>query len=247
MPKGNCEFKATGGQYFSTVILHLALFGLFSLGLYIPWALVRLFKLKASHTTIQGKETTFSGTGGPLFVLLLINGLLTLVTLGLYGPWAFCRIYRWKAENTLVEGTPSRFSGTGGGLFVLYLLHLFLLPMITFGFYYLVGMYRFHAWREEHTRYGGKDTSFGAGLGPIHQNMFVDLDLEQCDLRPLQPMVPLHAVPMANGRAGGGRQGTGGSFPPGPHQLAGRGDHVPHGPCCWRRLRDFLFWIRSNS
>ncbi len=37
--------------------------------------------------------------------------------------------------------------------------------MVTFGFYYLVGMYRFHAWKEEHTLYGGKFTSFGAGLG----------------------------------------------------------------------------------
>ena len=98
-------------------------------------------------------------------MLLLINGLLTIVTLGLYGPWAFCRIYGWKAHNTLVDGTPSRFSGTGGGLFALYLLHLFLLPMVTFGFYYPVGMYRFHAWKEEHTLYGGKTTSFGAGLG----------------------------------------------------------------------------------
>ena len=158
MPKGNCEFKATGGQYFVTVIFHLGLFSLVSLGLYFPWALVRLFKLKASHTTIHGKKTTFSGSGGQAFVLLLFNGLLTLITLGLYGPWAFCRIFRWKADHTLVDGNPSRFSGTGGGLFVLYLVHLILLPMITFGFYYLVGMYRFHAWKEEHTLYGGKAT-----------------------------------------------------------------------------------------
>ena len=165
MPKGNCEFKATGGQYFTTVIFHLGLFSLASLGLYFPWALVRLFKLKASHTSIQGKKTTFSGSGGQAFVLLLFNGLLTIITLGIYGPWAFCRVFRWKADHTLVDGTPSRFSGTGGGLFVLYLVHLILLPMVTFGFYYLVGMYRFHAWKEEHTLYGGKPTSFGAGLG----------------------------------------------------------------------------------
>ena len=165
MPKGNCEFKATGGQYFSAVIFHLGLFSLVTLGFYFPWALVRLFRLKASHTTVQGKKTSFSGTGGALFVRLLLNGLLTIVTLGFYGPWAFCYIFRWKADHTLVEGTPSRFTGTGGALFVLYLFHLILLPMVTFGFYYLVGMYRFHAWKEEHTLYGGKPTSFGAGLG----------------------------------------------------------------------------------
>jgi len=165
MPKGNCEFKATGGQYFSTVIFHLGLFSVVSLGLYLPWALVRLFRLKASHSTIHGKKTTFTGKGGSLFGLLLFNGLLTMITLGIFGPWAFCRIFRWKADHTLVDGIPSRFSGTGGGLFLLYLVHLFLLPMVTLGFYYLVGMYRFHAWKEEHTLYGGKPTSFGAGLG----------------------------------------------------------------------------------
>jgi uncharacterized membrane protein YjgN (DUF898 family)/Tfp pilus assembly protein PilF len=165
MAKGNCQFEGNGGQYFSAVILHLGLFSIVTLGFYLPWALVRLFKLKASHTTIQGKKTTFTGTGGPLFVRLLLNGLLTFVTLGLFGPWAFCRIYSWKADHTLVDGTPSRFTGTGAGLFVLYVIHLFLLPMVTFGFYYLVGMYRFHAWKEEHTLYGGKFTSFGAGLG----------------------------------------------------------------------------------
>jgi len=165
MPKGNCEFKATGGQYFSTVIFHLGLFSLVTLGLYFPWALVRLFKLKASHSTIQGKKTTFSGTGGQFFVRLLLNGLLTIITLGFYAPWAFCHVFKWKADHTLVEGIPSRFTGTGGALFGLYLFHLILLPMVTFGFYYLVGMYRFHAWKEEHTLYGGKTTSFGAGLG----------------------------------------------------------------------------------
>jgi uncharacterized membrane protein YjgN (DUF898 family)/Tfp pilus assembly protein PilF len=165
MARGNCQFEGNGGQYFSAVIFHLGLFSIVTLGLYLPWALVRLFKLKASHSMIQGKKTTFSGTGGQFFMRLLLNGLLTFITLGFYGPWAFCHIFKWKAEHTLVDGTPSRFTGTGGALFVLYAFHLVLLPMVTFGFYYLVGMYRFHAWKEEHTLYGGKPTSFGAGLG----------------------------------------------------------------------------------
>ena len=77
MAKSNCQFEGNGGQYFSAVIFHLGLFSMVTLGLYLPWALVRLFKLKASHSTIQGKKTTFSGTGGEFFVRLLLNGLLT--------------------------------------------------------------------------------------------------------------------------------------------------------------------------
>ncbi|MFH1243400.1 MAG: DUF898 family protein [Pseudomonadota bacterium] len=165
MPKGNCEFSGVGGQYFSTVFIHLLLLGAFTLGVYAPWACVRLFRLKASHTTINGKPVTFSGTGGQLLVLLLINGFLTVITLGFYGPWAICRLLGWKAENTIVASSPSRFTGRGGSFFLFYLIHLIILPLLTLGIYYLFGLYRFYAWKEEHTMYGGEKTSFGASFG----------------------------------------------------------------------------------
>ena len=165
MGKANCEFRGTGGQYFPTVFIHVFLISAITFSLYLPWAWVRLFKLKASHTVISGKKVTFTGTGGQLFVLALINGLLTIITLGIYGPWAICKILDWRAGNTLVAGKPGQFVGTGGSLFLFYLIHLFILPMLTLGIYYFFAMYRFYAWKEEHTRYGGEKTSFGAGFG----------------------------------------------------------------------------------
>jgi uncharacterized membrane protein YjgN (DUF898 family) len=56
MAKGNCEFKGTGGQYFVTVFIHLFILGSLTLGIYTPWALVRLWRLKASHNTMNGKS-----------------------------------------------------------------------------------------------------------------------------------------------------------------------------------------------
>jgi uncharacterized membrane protein YjgN (DUF898 family)/Tfp pilus assembly protein PilF len=165
MAKGNCNFDGTGAQYFVPVIVHLFLLSVITFGIYSPWALVRLFKLKASHTTIDGKSVSFNGTGGQLLVLAFVHGLLTIITFGFYGPWAICRIFDWKAQNTLVGGKPSEFKGSGGSLFLLYLIHLVILPLLTFGLYYLVGIYRLYAWKEEHTLYGGERTSFGAGLG----------------------------------------------------------------------------------
>lgn len=165
MAKGNCEFKGTGGQYFGTVFIHLYLLGIITFGIYTAWAWVRLLKLKASHTLMNGKEVSFQGTGGQLFGLIVVQGLLTLVTLGFYGPWAFCKYFDWRARNTVVGGKPSQFNGSGGSLFLFYLVHLLLLPMITLGLYYFWGIYRFYAWKEEHTRYGGEETSFGAGFG----------------------------------------------------------------------------------
>ncbi len=165
MEKGNCEFTGRGGQYFPTVFIHLMILGTFTLGIYIPWALCRLWRLKASHTKIRGKDVSFTGRGGDLFILTLIQGLLTLVTIGIYAPWAVSKILKWKMDNTLVSGKPSVFNGTGGSLFFLYLIHLVILPMLTLGIYYLWGLYRFYAWKEEKSLYGGEKTSFGAGLG----------------------------------------------------------------------------------
>ena len=164
MARGNCNFSGNGGIFFSTVLIHLFILSAITLGLYLPWAWVRIFKLKASHTTIQEKGVQFVGTGGQLLVLGLVQGLITLITLGLYGPWAICKFFDWKARNTIVGGTPSRFKGTGGGLFPLYLVHLVILPVLTLGIYYVYGFYRLYAWKEEHTLYAGQKTSFGGGF-----------------------------------------------------------------------------------
>jgi len=115
MASGNCKYTGNGGVLFSTVIIHLFILSTVTLGLYAPWAWVRIFRVKASHTTIQGKQVQFVGTGAQLLVLAIVQGLLTVLTLGFYGPWAICKFFEWKAANTLVGDTPSRFVGTGGG------------------------------------------------------------------------------------------------------------------------------------
>ena len=164
MTKGNCKFSGSGGQYFTTVLIHLFVLSGITFGLYAPWAWVKIFRLKASHTTLNGKEVRFIGTGGQLLVLSLVQGILTLLTLGLYGPWAICKFFEWKAQNTLVGESPSQFNGTGGELFPFYLIHMVVLPILTLGIYCFYSLYRLYAWKEEHTRYGGEKSSFGAGF-----------------------------------------------------------------------------------
>ncbi len=165
MSKTNCQFNGSGGQYFATVLIHLIILGSITCGIYQAWAWVRIFKLKASHTLINGKSVTFNGSGGQLLIIALVQGLLTIITLGFYGPWAMCAYFKWKAQNTIVGDKPSQFTGTGGSLFVLYLIHLMILPLLTLGIYSFVGMYRLFAWKEEHSKYGGERTTFGAGFG----------------------------------------------------------------------------------
>ena len=164
MPKGNCTFKGSGREYLSVFVVHLFLLSVITLGFYSPWAWVKLFKLRASHTVINGKEVVFSGTGLKFFGICVLNGLFIIITLGIFTPWAICRISKWKAENTLVGGQKSGFVGTGRRLFIFYLVHLMVLPMLTLGVYYFYGIYRYYAWKEEHMRYGGEKTSFGSGF-----------------------------------------------------------------------------------
>ena len=172
MPKGNCEFNGSGRDYLGLFVIHLFLLSILTLGIYSPWAWVRLFKLKASHTVINGKPVTFTGSGKELLILGLVNGLLTIITLGIYGPWAICRISKWKAQKTLVDGKPSDFVGTGLRLFLFYLIHFIILPILTLGIYYFYGLYRFYAWKEERMRYGGQRTSFGAGFWDLLKIFF---------------------------------------------------------------------------
>lgn len=63
------------------------------------------------------KRLSFTGKGGDLFVVLLVNWLLTAVTLGLYYPWAKVRKLGWYYGNTTLDGHPFHFHGTGREMF----------------------------------------------------------------------------------------------------------------------------------
>lgn len=59
----------------------------------------------------------YTGTGGSLFGLVLVNTLLTIVTLGFYSFWAKAKVRRFHYSHTEVDGTPFEYHGTGGELF----------------------------------------------------------------------------------------------------------------------------------
>ncbi len=67
--------------------------------------------------TSPEKRLAFKGQGGDLFIILLLNMLLTFITLGLYYPWAKARKLGWYYENTELDGHPFHFHGTGNEMF----------------------------------------------------------------------------------------------------------------------------------
>jgi uncharacterized membrane protein YjgN (DUF898 family) len=90
----------------------------------------------ASKTTLDGVEFSFEGSGGELFSLYLIQGILTAVTFGLYSPWAVAKIANYYMNNTTL-GDNGKFTLDlqGGDLFSIVVLHGIILTVITFGLY----------------------------------------------------------------------------------------------------------------
>src|SRR5688572_31125634 len=59
----------------------------------------------------------YHGTGGALFGLAFVNGLLTIVTLGIYSFWAKNKVREFHYSHTEMDGDRFAYHGTGGELF----------------------------------------------------------------------------------------------------------------------------------
>ena len=96
------EFTGTGGGLFGKFLVEILL-SCITLGIYIPWFIVSLYKYIAENLTLKTKDGDvkfdFTGTGGALFVTYLVGALLTLITFGIYGAWYFCTLLKYQYEN----------------------------------------------------------------------------------------------------------------------------------------------------
>ena len=59
----------------------------------------------------------YHGTGGSLFGLVFVNGLLTILTLGIYSFWAKNKVREFHYSHTEMDGDRFAYHGTGGELF----------------------------------------------------------------------------------------------------------------------------------
>jgi uncharacterized membrane protein YjgN (DUF898 family) len=137
------QFTGTGGGLLSETFIGLIL-TIVTFGLYSPWFICRMTRWNSRHTNLndrQGNTVTFSfsGTGGKLFVDLIIGWLLTIITLGIYGFWYYVNMFKFFVENSdakTPDGRPVKatFTGTGGQLFGEVFVGM-LLTIVTVGIY----------------------------------------------------------------------------------------------------------------
>jgi uncharacterized membrane protein YjgN (DUF898 family) len=144
-PQGPLQlsFEGTGFLCFVEVYLTALLIPL-TLFIYTPWYIANATRFFTNNSFATAPDGTryrldYSGTGGQLFGLFLVNMLLTSVTFGIYAPWAACNLQRARFEQTSIYSGTERvgtmsFVGTGGGLFGTYLLGTIFM-MLTFGIY----------------------------------------------------------------------------------------------------------------
>lgn len=102
---GGLDFVGTGGSLFVTFLVGYLL-TLVTIGIYMPWFMVKLIRFFATNTRIDISGSVFYadflGTGGQLFVKLLVGYLLTLVTVGIYGFWFMADLLKFQINNLII-------------------------------------------------------------------------------------------------------------------------------------------------
>lgn len=107
-PVGKIAFTAEGGQLFGTFLVGMLL-TMITFGIYSSWFQVKLMKFMSMHTEVSvgGRvyRGDFTGTGGDLFVLNLVGGLLTMITFGIYMFWYLAKSFEFQFNNTVYRAS----------------------------------------------------------------------------------------------------------------------------------------------
>ncbi|MCV5289083.1 DUF898 family protein, partial [Escherichia coli] len=70
-PRHAFVFTGKGGEYFLICLVNFLL-TIITLGIYGPWALVKCRRYICQHVTLKGQPFSYKGTGGAIFVSMLL-------------------------------------------------------------------------------------------------------------------------------------------------------------------------------
>ncbi|MEM6295784.1 MAG: DUF898 family protein [Myxococcota bacterium] len=119
-PAGALDFEGTGGEFFVTYLVGFLL-TMVTFGIYLPWFQVKITKFFAEGTRVSYQGRTFSGafhgTGGELFVIMLLHGFLTVITLYIYLPWFLVKQWEFDINNREYNEMGAAGAGMGGPAF----------------------------------------------------------------------------------------------------------------------------------
>ena len=153
-------YVGTGGELFGELFVGWLL-TMITFGIYTPWFICKMHRYLSSKSSVGPTQKgvlklQFVGEGGKLFVVYIVNVLLTMITFGIYGPWAACKLTKWFAEHSVAVAPDGsqyklRFNGEGGSLFGVWIVGA-LLMMVTFYIYTPWFMCKLRKWFYTHTQ-----------------------------------------------------------------------------------------------
>ena len=101
------DFDGEGDELFSINIVGMIL-TVVTLGIYTPWYIAKRFNFTIRNIAVyhNGDKSYLMSklTGGDLFALFIVNGLIVTFTLGLGIPWAIMRYYKLIVESVAIPG-----------------------------------------------------------------------------------------------------------------------------------------------
>ena len=99
---GKSSFSGTAGGLIGwSILIYFVI--IFTLGLGTPWAICRMEKWRADHTTLDGLQVVFDGKARHIFWRYIGWEILTVLTLGIFSFWMIVKLQRWITENTYLE------------------------------------------------------------------------------------------------------------------------------------------------
>ncbi|MCF7815200.1 MAG: DUF898 domain-containing protein [Candidatus Cloacimonetes bacterium] len=164
--RGQFQFHGKGGELFLIFLVNLLL-SVITLGIYIPWAIVKIVKYMAGKTSLDGIEFSFEGSGGDLLSLYLVNYILTAITLGIYGPIANLKITEYYTKNLVYKGKNFQFDTSNLCDFWCLIFIQGILCAITLGIYTPWAMVKIRRNILERTSYDGEKFGFTAEGGEL--------------------------------------------------------------------------------
>jgi hypothetical protein len=144
-----CRYTGTLGGLAKVQILNSILIML-TLGIYTPWAIVKLKQWTYENVEVGGQRgrLSFHGDGGSLLGTYLLGMILTYCTLGIYGAWLANDIFAFLWDNSKLDGRAFSFKKDPGGFLGAYILTV-ILSYCTLMIYYPWGICNILKWEAE--------------------------------------------------------------------------------------------------
>lgn len=140
----------------------------------------KIYKWRLSHTVINGKRLTFTGSGGSLLGHWILWEILTVITCGIYGLFVHVALRKWELQHTYIDGEPIVANGNesyfdGGSMaYVGYSLLGGLLLAVTCGLAYPWVMAMIQKWDTKHQVINRRRLEFsGSGLGFLGEYLII--------------------------------------------------------------------------